>query len=136
MVPATPIEVRAKRRESVDLSAYRKHDSLIGAWQVGSTLVAYVLCWSLMIASAQSHLLFPLTIVAAGLLVRLFVLQHDCGHCSLFESARANDIVGSSRRTHVHAVLSVAPYARASSQDERQIRSTRRNPRYLHDDRR
>jgi acyl-lipid omega-6 desaturase (Delta-12 desaturase) len=31
---------------------------------------------------------------AAGLLVRVFALQHDCGHGSLFRSRRANDAAG------------------------------------------
>ncbi|WP_149540701.1 fatty acid desaturase family protein [Siccirubricoccus phaeus] len=31
---------------------------------------------------------------AAGLTVRVFALQHDCGHGSLFRAPRANDLVG------------------------------------------
>ena len=30
----------------------------------------------------------------AGLLVRLFIIQHDCGHGSFFPSRRANDLLG------------------------------------------
>jgi omega-6 fatty acid desaturase (delta-12 desaturase) len=54
-----------------------------------------VLCWVLVIAATGSLPRVPLMIVAAGLLIRLFGLQHDCGHHSLFKSARANNIVGS-----------------------------------------
>jgi omega-6 fatty acid desaturase (delta-12 desaturase) len=35
-----------------------------------------------------------LALPAAGLVVRVFALQHDCGHGSLFRSRRANDAVG------------------------------------------
>lgn len=42
----------------------------------------------------------------AGLLVRLFLLQHDCGHGSLFASRRANDATG-----RVLGVLTLTPYA-------------------------
>ena len=35
-----------------------------------------------------------LALPAAGFLVRLFVIQHDCGHGSLFRSRRVNDWVG------------------------------------------
>src|SRR5579884_2212509 len=35
-----------------------------------------------------------LAIPAAGLLVRLFIIQHDCGHSSFFRSRAANDLVG------------------------------------------
>ena len=36
----------------------------------------------------------PLSIVAAGFLVRIFIIQHDCGHGSFFKSRRANDLIG------------------------------------------
>src|SRR5215217_78023 len=35
-----------------------------------------------------------LALPAAGFLVRLFVIQHDCGHGSFFRGKRANDRVG------------------------------------------
>ncbi|WP_428376135.1 fatty acid desaturase family protein [Lichenicoccus sp.] len=35
-----------------------------------------------------------LAIPASGLIVRIFMLQHDCGHGSLFRSRRMNSIVG------------------------------------------
>ena len=34
------------------------------------------------------------TIPAAGFLVRLFMLQHDCGHGNLFSRRSANDWTG------------------------------------------
>src|SRR5207253_2648393 len=34
-----------------------------------------------------------LAIPAAGLLVRLFIIQHDCGHGSFFQSRATNDFV-------------------------------------------
>jgi omega-6 fatty acid desaturase (delta-12 desaturase) len=36
----------------------------------------------------------PLIIIAAGLLVRSFIIFHDCGHMSFFKSRRANEWVG------------------------------------------
>ena len=35
-----------------------------------------------------------LSVPAAGLTVRLFIIQHDCGHRSFFRSRRVNDLVG------------------------------------------
>jgi omega-6 fatty acid desaturase (delta-12 desaturase) len=35
-----------------------------------------------------------LALPTAGLLVRLFIIQHDCGHHSFFQSRRANDLLG------------------------------------------
>ncbi len=37
---------------------------------------------------------FAMSPFAAGLLARLFMIQHDCGHGGLFPSKPANDWVG------------------------------------------
>ena len=50
----------------------------------------------------EALLLVPL---AAFLLVRLFMLQHDCGHGSFFPARWANDLLGS-----VLGVLTLTPY--------------------------
>lgn len=44
--------------------------------------------------------------LAAGFLVRIFIVQHDCGHLSFFRSRRANDITG-----FACSLLTMAPYA-------------------------
>ena len=46
-----------------------------------------------------------LAVPAAGFLVRLFMIQHDCGHGSFFRRRRANDWVG-----RVIGVLTLTPY--------------------------
>jgi omega-6 fatty acid desaturase (delta-12 desaturase) len=46
-----------------------------------------------------------LAIPAAGLLVRLFIIQHDCGHGSFFRSRAANDFVG-----RALSLLTLTPY--------------------------
>ena len=52
---------------------------------------------------------YPLTLLlafpVAGLYIRLFLIQHDCGHGSFFPSRPANDFLGS-----VLSVLSLTPY--------------------------
>ncbi len=47
---------------------------------------------------------FLLAVPAAAFLVRLFMIQHDCGHHSFFASQRANDWVG-----RVTGVLTLTP---------------------------
>jgi omega-6 fatty acid desaturase (delta-12 desaturase) len=47
-----------------------------------------------------------LAVPTAGLLVRFFVIQHDCGHGSFFRSRSANDALG-----RVIGVLTLTPYA-------------------------
>ncbi len=46
-----------------------------------------------------------LSVPAAGLLVRLFMIQHDCGHRSFFRSARLNGLIG-----HAIGVLTLTPH--------------------------
>lgn len=44
--------------------------------------------------------------LAAGFLIRIFIIQHDCGHGSFFRSRRTNDLMGSAC-----SVLTMTPYA-------------------------
>jgi omega-6 fatty acid desaturase (delta-12 desaturase) len=46
-----------------------------------------------------------LAVPAAVFLVRLFIIQHDCGHGSFFKSRRTNETLG-----HVLSVLTMMPY--------------------------
>jgi len=46
-----------------------------------------------------------LALPAAGLVVRVFALQHDCGHGSLFRSRRANEAVG-----RICSLFTLTPY--------------------------
>lgn len=48
----------------------------------------------------------PLSVLAAGFLVRIFIIQHDCGHGSFFRSRRANHIVG-----NLCSLVTLTPYA-------------------------
>lgn len=42
----------------------------------------------------SAWLTLALAVSASGLIVRIFMLQHDCGHNSLFRSRRLNSLVG------------------------------------------
>ena len=48
----------------------------------------------------------PLSVLAAGFLVRIFIIQHDCGHGAFFRSQRANDVLGS-----LCSLMTLTPYA-------------------------
>jgi omega-6 fatty acid desaturase (delta-12 desaturase) len=81
------------------------------------TVVPFILLWLSMWLSLHLGygLYLLLAVPAAGFLVRLFVIQHDCGHGSFFRHRLANDWVGRVigvvtltphdfwRRTHGHA---------------------------------
>ena len=47
-----------------------------------------------------------LSVPAAAFTVRLFIIQHDCGHRSFFRSSRLNDLVG-----NLIGILTLTPHA-------------------------
>jgi omega-6 fatty acid desaturase (delta-12 desaturase) len=64
--------------------------------QLSVTLALFAGMWLLMWFSlaAPYWVTALLALPTAGLAVRLFILQHDCGHGSLFSSVRVNQILG------------------------------------------
>jgi omega-6 fatty acid desaturase (delta-12 desaturase) len=50
-------------------------------------------------------LTIPLAVLAAGFLVRIFIIFHDCAHGSYFEARRTNRVVG-----FIAGVLTFSPY--------------------------
>jgi len=75
--------------------------------QIIDTLGPYVACWYLMYLSLSISwwLTVPLAVVAGALLVRVFIIFHDCGHGSFFKSPLANDITG-----FIAGMLTFTPY--------------------------
>lgn len=86
---------------------YQNPDIRKSVWQLMNTLIPYVILWILMVYLIEISywLVIPLAIVAGGLVVRLFIILHDCGHWSFFKSAKANHWVGS-----IMGVLVFTPY--------------------------
>ena len=78
------------------VAKYQTPDVGISVWQIVNSFGGLIICWVLMYFSLNvSYLLtLLLAIPAAGFVVRIFIIQHDCGHGSFFKSRRANDIVG------------------------------------------
>lgn len=71
------------------------------------TAAAFVLIWlGMWVSLGHGYwITLLLAVPAAGLLLRLFVIQHDCGHGSLFRSRRVNDLIG-----RIIGVLTLTPY--------------------------
>lgn len=65
-------------------------------WQFATTGAAYAAVLVAMYAAyhVSPWLSLALVLPAAGLVVRLFIIQHDCGHGAFFQSRRANLVVG------------------------------------------
>jgi len=81
----------------VQIVARYQHPSPAKSWfQVATTLLPYLLLWTLMYwsLSVSYWLTLALAVPAALFVVRIFVLQHDCGHGSFFKSQKINDRLG------------------------------------------
>jgi omega-6 fatty acid desaturase (delta-12 desaturase) len=76
---------------------YKGADPVRSVTQLAVTAILFLLaCSGLLYAVLQGWwVLYALLILpAGGLLVRLFIIQHDCGHGSFFKTRAANDWVG------------------------------------------
>lgn len=60
-------------------------------------------CWALL--SGHPWLSLLLTVPAGGLILRFFIIQHDCGHGSFFKQSWANDLAGA-----LIGVVTLTPY--------------------------
>lgn len=76
-------------------------------WQIINTYIPYIIVWYIMVQTLKISyaLTLPFIILAAGLLLRNFIIFHDCGHGSFFASRRANNIVG-----FIAGVITFTPY--------------------------
>jgi omega-6 fatty acid desaturase (delta-12 desaturase) len=78
-------------------------------WQLLNTFIPYFLVCILMylsyIAGYSYWIILSLSILAAGLLVRIFIFFHDCAHQSFFASRKANTVLG-----YLCGVLTFTPY--------------------------
>jgi omega-6 fatty acid desaturase (delta-12 desaturase) len=76
--------------------------------QLVVSAAVFLLCWygALRALEAGYWLTILLAVPTAGFMMRLFMIQHDCGHGSFFKSRRARDWVG-----RVIGVVTLTPYA-------------------------
>ena len=75
--------------------------------QCFTSIGGYLAVCAVMYATSGISYWFVLALapIAAGFLVRTFIIQHDCGHGSFFRSRRLNDTVG-----FACGLLTLAPY--------------------------
>jgi omega-6 fatty acid desaturase (delta-12 desaturase) len=103
-----PQETTRSAREWLGLlNGYRRPElrrSILELLLTAGPLIAlWLLAWFALSISVWLTLL--ITIPAAGFLVRLFLIQHDCGHGSFFRKRATNDWVG-----RILGVLTLTPY--------------------------
>lgn len=95
------------RRLMKDLAPYREPSGVRSLFELAVTAVPFLLIWGLIWAAVESGYWIGLLLAvpAAGFLVRLFLIQHDCGHGAFFSHRLVNDWVG-----RVLGVLTLTPY--------------------------
>lgn len=95
-MPSTPSISPSGRAQLRAAASFQTPILVKSIWQIASTGAAYmaVLIAMYVAYSYSVWLSLLLVIPAAGLVVRLFIIQHDCGHGAFFQSRRANLIVG------------------------------------------
>ena len=85
------------RRDGMpDLTAFMQPSTRRSTVQLVISVGLFSVLWAMAYVSLSwsTGLSFVLLVAAAGFLVRLFVIFHDCCHRSLFTSRRVNEIVG------------------------------------------
>ena len=86
--------------------AYTTRNNKIAALNVIANLAAYfLLLWLAITYADHWYLLLPLSVAVSFSAVRLYMLQHDCGHGAYFRSRRLNDTIG-----RILAPITLAPY--------------------------
>ncbi len=86
---------------------YQEPDNKKAAIQLLTSFLPYLGLWVLMYFSMDWSIFITigLGIINAFFLVRIFIIQHDCGHQSFMKSKKLNNIVG-----YVCSVFSGLPY--------------------------
>ena len=106
--PGSAVATPASARNlAVALRHYCKPSNKRGVIEIIITALPLAALWVAMwlLLDVSIWLSLALTIPAAGFLVRLFLIQHDCGHGSFFDNRQANDWVG-----RIIGVFTLTPY--------------------------
>jgi omega-6 fatty acid desaturase (delta-12 desaturase) len=91
----SPEPVRPARARWSAVTAHARPSDALGGVQVASTLLPLALLWAWVAGAGHSPwILVGATAAMSLFLLRVFVLMHDCGHNSLFRTARLNRAVG------------------------------------------
>ncbi len=98
------IDARALLKQ---VSAFRQPRTGRSLFELAVTALPFALLWAAMWAllSAGHDWGLLLTIPAGGFLLRLFLIQHDCGHGAFFKRQSSNDWLG-----RLLGVFTLTPY--------------------------
>ncbi len=101
------VQVRKAKEWVQVLARYREPSTKRSVMELVYTLVPFALLWTLAWAalSVSYWLAFVIAALNGLFLVRIFIIQHDCGHASYFSNRKAQDWVG-----RCLGVLTLTPY--------------------------
>jgi omega-6 fatty acid desaturase (delta-12 desaturase) len=104
-LPRSPgLDPRALLKE---VSAFRQPRHSRSVFEIAITAAPFTLLWLLTWAALDAGYMLGLLLAlpAGAFLLRLFLIQHDCGHGAFFRGRAANDWIG-----RVLGVLTLTPY--------------------------
>lgn len=89
------------------LSEYREPNTVRSSFELAITVSAFVFLWALAwyVMSISAWLTFAISLCNAAFLLRLFIIQHDCGHSAFLKNRVLSDWLG-----RVLGVVTLTPY--------------------------
>jgi omega-6 fatty acid desaturase (delta-12 desaturase) len=103
----SPDQLNDARRWTQLLARYRQPSNGRGLVEVAITVVPLAALWLLawQTLDVGYWLALPIALAAGAFLLRLFMIQHDCSHGSLFRHRLANDWIG-----RLASIATMTPY--------------------------
>ncbi|PAD69749.1 fatty acid desaturase [Bacillus sp. 7586-K] len=100
--------IQSTKQLRKQVAPYEKANTKASIKQLINTLGPYFLLWFLAYQSLSISyfLTLGISVIAAGFLVRVFIIFHDCCHYSFFKKRNANKILGT-----ITGVLTLFPYS-------------------------
>lgn len=89
------------------LSVYREPSTSRSFYELGITLVSFMVLWALAwwSLSVSPWLTLGISLFNAAFVLRLFAIQHDCGHASFFKNRIMGDWIG-----RALGIMTLTPY--------------------------
>ncbi|THD83676.1 fatty acid desaturase [Aliigemmobacter aestuarii] len=90
------------------LARYRDPSTLRSLFELAATLIPFFALWALawMMLSVSPWISLAISLANGAFLVRIFIIQHDCGHGAFLKNRTAQDWIG-----RLLGVLTLTPYA-------------------------
>ncbi len=88
----------SRKEWNTSLKEYATPDNKKVALQLFNTVIPYILLLGTIFylgsIGTSFLILLPMSVVAAGLMVRIFIFFHDCTHQSYVATSKGNDLIG------------------------------------------